>query len=221
MNKLPPSFMGTLIATILATGYIILDENKFHLWTPFARYVILGGASLVLVTYSISWFLLESYTGGSRNAQPPVRGDYWIRLTAQTLLGLSLAALGISVGAFLGLFVGFIAISFVWTFLSFRSARTVLISEAANFLLCTVYAGLAFKLYLVAIDFEHSYPAMVGDHVSYDVRVKHLRGEIQDPLMFLSLVVGAILANLIVLFGRSPWIKGRKVRKSVSVSHER
>src|SRR6266567_2059592 len=101
MTNIPATFMGTLIATIFATGYVIFDDAKFHLWSPLARSLIMGGASLVLLTYSISWFFLESFADKSNGK--PFRGEYWIRLTTQTLLGLALAAIGISVGLYLWL----------------------------------------------------------------------------------------------------------------------
>lgn len=211
MTNIPASFMGTLIATILATGYVIFDEGKFHLWSPLARALIMGGASLVLVTYSISWFFLESFTEKTPKGNQPIRGEYWIRLTAQILLGLALAAIGISVGLYLWLFASFIAINFVATFIASRSARSVPIHDGVNLLLCCVYTFLALKLYSVASEFEQSYAAMVIDRASFEVRVNHLRGEIADPLMILSFVVGVILMNLVVLLIRSPGIRDSKL----------
>src|ERR1700730_2102301 len=172
MTKLPPSFIGTLIATILATGYVIvLDESKLHLWTPLTRWVIMGGASLVLITYSVSWFFLE------RNGEVPSNrvGEYWIRIVAQTLLASALATLGVSLEMFLALFPSFIAVSFGWTSFSFRTTKNLLAYEALNFLLCVVYAVLAHKLYVIALDFENSYAAISADPISYKVRVADLR----------------------------------------------
>lgn len=208
MRKLPPSFVGTLLATIVTTGYVVvLDEEKFHLWQPLTRWVIMGGASLVLITYSVSWFFLESYASAPEEASTPVRGDYLLRLIAQTLLGLALAAVGLDLGLFLFLFVGFIGVSFFWTVLSYRSTKSVFPSELANFVLCILYAALAYKLYDIAHNFELSYPAISADKASLKVRVDDLTGQLLNPLMLLCLVVGMILTNLVVLLARSPWVR--------------
>jgi hypothetical protein len=215
MKKLSPSFVGTFLATGLATAYVMLDENKYHLWTISMRLALMGGAVLVLLTYTVSWYFLEE-------AVETDQGERWswldfiLRALAQLLIGLSLAAIGINPMIFLVLFISFVGISFAWSALWFKLTRPVFAHDAANLVLCVLYSYVAWNLFAEAIDFEQSYSVMITDPVSFDVRIMHLRGLSSDMMMGLGAIVGGLLINLIVLLCRHPFIRSRPVMQKAA-----
>lgn len=208
MNILPASFMGTSAATVLGTAYAIFDEDKYILWTDLTRVMLMGGAALVLISYSVVWYLVERQDETQARKQEKPKLEYGIMMAGHLLLGLSLAFVGTDLSLYLKLFTAFIAVSFLWTWLVSKSRRSLFAHECINFLLCLVFVWVAFRLYGFAMDFEFSYSAMTLDPVSYDVFRTTRLGRMSDTNMVLGLVVGMVILNLMVLIaGRFSWPK--------------
>ena len=208
MRGLAPSFLGTFLATVAATAYVILDENRYHLWTTTTRVILMGGAVLVLLTYTISWYLVEKAAEAEQGRRRP-HGDFFLRVLAQLLLGLALSAVGVNPALFLSFFMGFVGVSFVWSSLWFKMTKPLFFHDAANFVMCLLYSYVAWQLFSKAIAFEETYSVMITDPASFEIRITHLRGLSGDLVMLLGLIVGGVLANLVVLLCRHPFIRVR------------
>jgi hypothetical protein len=215
MTRLAPSFIGTFVATVAATAYVILDEDKYHLWTPGIRYVLMGGAVLVLLTYTISIYFLEKAIE-SDHGEKCSWLDFALRVLSQLLIGLSLAAIGVNPLLFILLFMGFVGVCFSWSALWFKLTKPVFPHDAANFVMCVLYSYMAWRLFSEAIAFEESYSVMITDPASFEVRIMHLRGLSSDMMMGLGAIVGGLFINLIVLLCRHPFIRLRSIREPSS-----
>jgi|GEM_PF-3922965 len=206
MRELAPSFLGTTLATILASGYVILDGSRYHLWTVPTRWTLMGGAIAVLLTYSLSLYCLEN-CGTLKTGLSRVKGDYVLRVCAQIFLGFALAAIGINLRYFLGFFLAFVIITFLWSVACYRLTRATFFQDVINLMLCLAYAYIAWNLFSKAAEFEQSYSAFVSDPDSFKIRLEHMRGETINFVVFLGLVMGAAIANLAFFVSRSAWVR--------------
>lgn len=207
MSGVPASFIGTSVATVVGTAYAILDEDRYILWTDFTRSMLMGGAALVLICYSVIWFLVERQTETQKRKQKKPLLEYSLMMTGHLLLGLALAWVSTDLSIYLYLFSAFIAVSFLWTILVANSRRSLFAHECINFVLCIAFVVVAFQLYNYAAQFEFAYPAMSRDPSSYEVFRSFWLGQISDTNSMLGFIVGMVFVNLLVLVaGRFSWL---------------
>lgn len=212
MKKVSPSIIGTTLATALAALYTFgSDEKALHLWTRLVRIILLGGPVVVLLTYSITSFILETYVQVDDKENVLGRFEYPLRVVAQVFLGLALAALSEDIRYYIILFTIFVVVSTVCSLSVFKNMPGLLFHDIFNLVCCLLYAFVALHIYDVAHDFERTYPAFALDQTSFEYRVNELRGQQADYFGIMCVAVGAIAVNLVNLL--------RKWRERLKTAH--
>ncbi len=196
-KRISPSFVGTTIATVAAVIYTYMYKVDFHLWTDLVKGLLLGGPIVVLITYTLTSFILEQYFDIKDEDSTLGSLDYPIRIVSQVFLGIALAAVGEDVRYYVISFMIFVVINTLLSCAIRKLLGRLFYTDIYNLLICGAYTVLSLELFELAANFEATYAAFAVDKMSYDVRVTQLRGEQANLLILLAVSVGAMVANIL------------------------